>query len=358
MASAVTTRLNHYERLGLRSDANEADIARAFAREISSFRPHAISDIAHITLAYETLRDPAKRRAYDASIASEPEPKQPEPEPTTRRDSWPFIASARIQSAELPAIDTLLRPASRTSIEAAEDPPAGPFVSPDRPRAAEVESRLGPSQRRRDDRSLQDLFEDRFRLVDDGHRDWKRPTMIVAGMFGGVALLGMGLGWYASRDIQPAQAKAAVAFPIPRKAIAQQPADAVVSPSAAAAAPEVRHERKTRTAATAPARGQHAPARETTAASEQQQRAEDIPDIPTEKVAALTAPIADTQTTATMPLSNGVIARTIGRIGYACGSVTSTTAVEGTAGVFKVTCSSGDSYRAAPVRGRYHFRRW
>jgi hypothetical protein len=57
-----------------------------------------------------------------------------------------------------------------------------------------------------------------------------------------------------------------------------------------------------------------------------------------------------------MPLSNAVIARTIGSIGYACGRVTSTTATEAP-GVFTVTCASGQSYRAAPVHGRYRFRR-
>jgi hypothetical protein len=36
----------------------------------------------------------------------------------------------------------------------------------------------------------------------------------------------------------------------------------------------------------------------------------------------------------------------------------STTAIEGSPGVFKVNCTSGDSYKATPVRGRYHFRRW
>ena len=60
---------------------------------------------------------------------------------------------------------------------------------------------------------------------------------------------------------------------------------------------------------------------------------------------------------AKMPLSNATIARTIGRIGYPCGRVASTTALE-TAGVFSVTCTSGHTYRAAPVRGRYHFRKY
>ncbi|HEV8408080.1 MAG TPA: hypothetical protein VGQ34_09105, partial [Sphingomicrobium sp.] len=60
---------------------------------------------------------------------------------------------------------------------------------------------------------------------------------------------------------------------------------------------------------------------------------------------------------ATLPLANATIARTIERIGYGCGRVVSATGVEGSSGVFNITCSSGDTYRAAPVRGRYHFRR-
>jgi hypothetical protein len=59
-----------------------------------------------------------------------------------------------------------------------------------------------------------------------------------------------------------------------------------------------------------------------------------------------------------LPLPKSVIARTIDRIGFSCGSVASASAVEGSAGVFRIDCSSGQSYRAAPVQGRYHFRRW
>ena len=52
------------------------------------------------------------------------------------------------------------------------------------------------------------------------------------------------------------------------------------------------------------------------------------------------------------------MARTIERIGYACGSVASAAAVDGSAGVFKLYLgSSGHSYQASPVKGRYHFRR-
>lgn len=361
MASAVKTQPNHYERLGLAPGASDDDVAKAFAREMSPLRPHSVGELAKIGAAYAVLRDPARRRAYDASIAPGPEPvldPAPDPHPAERRDRWPFIASARIGSAELPPIDTLPRPVAREPREdAAPKPLPEPFVAPERPRSFEPEPRRASPHRIRDDRSLQDIFEDRFRLVADGPRDWKRPAGIVAGLFGSVALLGVGLGWYASRDIQPAQAEAAVAFPIPHKAVEQEPlAD---SPAAAASVvPRVRNEGKSRTAVTVRPRAPRAPSEQTTVAPEQQQRADDIPDIPTEKVAALTAPDSAGETPAAMPLSDAVIARTIGRIGYACGSVTSTTAVEGSAGAFKVTCSSGDSYRAAPVRGRYHFKKW
>jgi hypothetical protein len=64
---------------------------------------------------------------------------------------------------------------------------------------------------------------------------------------------------------------------------------------------------------------------------------------------------AATAPAASLPLSNRVIARTIERIGYRCGDVASTSQILGKA--FTVTCTSGHSYRAAPVRGRYHFRR-
>jgi hypothetical protein len=58
-----------------------------------------------------------------------------------------------------------------------------------------------------------------------------------------------------------------------------------------------------------------------------------------------------------MPLPNRVIARTIQRIGYSCGGVASTAAIDGEVGAFAVTCTSGQSYKATPLRGRYHFRR-
>jgi hypothetical protein len=81
---------------------------------------------------------------------------------------------------------------------------------------------------------------------------------------------------------------------------------------------------------------------------------------PSETVAAdplAPAPEGAEISAAKMPLPGNVVARTIRRIGYRCDQVASTTPIADGPGAFLVTCSSGDSYRASPVRGRYHFRR-
>jgi hypothetical protein len=72
---------------------------------------------------------------------------------------------------------------------------------------------------------------------------------------------------------------------------------------------------------------------------------------------AVAEPAPPEATAAALPLPNSVVARTIERIGYSCGKVASTSAIEGSSGAYTVTCTSGQSYRAAPVRGRYHFRK-
>jgi hypothetical protein len=74
---------------------------------------------------------------------------------------------------------------------------------------------------------------------------------------------------------------------------------------------------------------------------------------PAEAAPAEAAPVV----AASLPLPKPVIARTIEKIGYRCGSVTSATAVDAAAGVFTINCSSGQTYRASPVGGRYHFKR-
>lgn len=59
------------------------------------------------------------------------------------------------------------------------------------------------------------------------------------------------------------------------------------------------------------------------------------------------------------PLPEPVLARTIERIGYSCGEVVGTERVEGPRGaVYRINCSSGETYRGTTKRGRMYFRRW
>jgi hypothetical protein len=60
---------------------------------------------------------------------------------------------------------------------------------------------------------------------------------------------------------------------------------------------------------------------------------------------------------ASLPLPNAVIVRTIEKIGYPCGSIVSSSRLEGAAGSsdYRINCSSGSSYRASNRTGRYRF---
>jgi hypothetical protein len=57
------------------------------------------------------------------------------------------------------------------------------------------------------------------------------------------------------------------------------------------------------------------------------------------------------------PLPNAVMARTLDRIGFRCGSVTSIVRIGGSddPSAYRVSCSSGKSYRASARTGRYRF---
>ena len=133
---------------------------------------------------------------------------------------------------------------------------------------------------------------------------------------------------------RPPQDIAAVSEPLPE-------------PSAAGLQPEPRTSPRV---AEPPAEPAAPPA---TAPDDSQELANDVTEAP---------PSVDPEPTtvaAKPPLPNSVMARTIERIGYSCGRVTAVTSVEGpTPGVFRVTCTSGASFRAAPVNGRYRFRRF
>jgi hypothetical protein len=173
-----------------------------------------------------------------------------------------------------------------------------------------------------------------------------------------VGLAGALLGWSGGSDQRPLQqAEPDMTIALP----AAEPAKdiAALSPPPPTVAEEG-PERSTAAVASPPIEREPSPP-QPAVAEEQAEAGQPAETAPAEEATAQTA--ADTpeaQTVAAaLPLPNATIARTIERIGYACGQVASTSAVEGEApGVYKVTCTSGQSYRAAPIRGRYHFRRW
>src|SRR3954447_16645669 len=70
MVSAVKTRPSYYEVLGIAPTASGDEVAAAFARELT--RPRAFGGIAEVSIAYQALRDPGRRAAYDASLGLKP----------------------------------------------------------------------------------------------------------------------------------------------------------------------------------------------------------------------------------------------------------------------------------------------
>jgi hypothetical protein len=67
---------DHYETLGVKATATDAEIKRAYRRRMRAVHPdanghdpHATRKAAALNVAFETIGDPQKRRAYDASRA-------------------------------------------------------------------------------------------------------------------------------------------------------------------------------------------------------------------------------------------------------------------------------------------------
>ena len=194
--------------------------------------------------------------------------------------------------------------------------------------------------------------------------EWKRPVLTVGALLVAAGLIGALAGSSLLDPQQSAQAergpmfgrpvaKAATHAPVPAAA----PAVAEARPQPAVAAPRARHERL-------PLHLDLAPPAIAQQAEASAPAADPVADASTAAPAGgadtAAAPSAAVESIASagLPLAAKVMARTIERIGYACGSVASASPADGAAGVYKVTCTSGDTYRAAPVGGRYRFRRW
>jgi hypothetical protein len=342
LARRATPRPTHYETLGLSPTASTDDITRAFVRKMGALTPRPVAELAQLSVAYETLRDPKRRRAYDESLrpAPMPEPRyavqwKPAPAPKAasalvERLSRPVDPEPQVVQAERSALDSSgLRQARATP-----EPQSRPIRHDERiERAA-----LGRSE--------------------TNSIDWTSLAAALALPVLGVAVLGAVAGWAATIADVPEQSHPSRSIALPKAEPKLPISDAsVLAPSTSqeGLGPRARIEE-----ATSIKRSVRSVKPTTTASEEAGEKLDSaqseaaVPE-PTIETAAATEAVS----TASMPLSNQTIARTIGRIGYSCGEVMSTAPVENeAAGVFKVTCSSGQSYQARPVGGRYHFRRW
>lgn len=357
MLSTVKTKPNHYELLGLSPTASAGEIAQAFAREVGMFRARSFGGTAEICLAYAVLNDPAKRRAYDASIGltAEPKPKTPALTSITigYRQEWtaaPFVAARQPVAA-----------ADEAKPEARSPPVAPDEANPEAP-SPPVSRAPAPHRGTTAPMTIKEQVE---RVVAQRGSaegatpesvEWAKPGLIVAGLLLAAAAIGVFAGLSSVETVESETAVAAVpvggspAKPKPASALEARRAPAVPIP--AGPEPEVGTTKRP-------------------ASSRRAIPAESLPAVPagsiTESIQVVRVPAADTApedgateqaTVAALPISDKAIARIIERIGYACGAVDSTAPIDGAgAGVFKVSCTSGDAYRAAPIRGRYHFRR-
>jgi hypothetical protein len=325
MVSAVRSRPNHYELLGIGPRSSDEEIKRAFARKMSLFGAHLMAEAPQISVAYETLRDPARRRNYDRTLGLNV---GPEPRPwgfTVAPPRWsPLLAQPARPHRDEPHVESEAAPA-----------PAPPKPSPE---ATEP---------------LLDLYE-RMEKRSYGAREprfkWKQPAMAAAGLLVGAGLIG-GFAGLSVKD-NAASAKAE-----PTLSVALPAARAEPSEAAPAADTETAPELPPAAAAPKPRRIPQ-PQRPTGArTSWADQMAQSLSPNARSVAGDGQAP-ADIQpaevVAASLPLSNQVIARTIDRIGYRCGKVVASEAGERG---FTVTCTSGQTYEARPVNGRYRFRR-
>jgi len=377
MVSAVQSRPNYYELLGLTPAATEDEITRAFAKAMGMFGFHPMALAAQLSAAFEILRNPAKRKDYDRSLglAKAPEPK---PQPwaiAAQRAGTPFFglapsapaAAPRSEAPPPPAaprVDPLHRPA------APSEPRVAPFIAAalrEPPKAAAPEPVPQPDPMPRPEprieRDLEDILTAARGTIppeaDDRPIEWKRPAIAVGGVILAVGLVGGIAGMSAggnAADSQQNQARVTVAVPAaktlaPSESTAPGRFEAASLPVGA----QVASFRNTRHRSSSQPRAFEKSAIDGIEAAIGQPETSPGVDTATEQASA-EAP-APEAAPASLPLPNRVIARTIDRIGYSCGSVASATAIEGADGVYKINCTSGQSYQAAPVHGRYRFRR-
>ncbi len=363
MVDTVKTRRTHYEVLGLEPTATDDEIERAFAGSISIFQPHGFSGVAEAAVAFRTLRDPARRRAYDAELGLNAKP-EPRPSPMSWRVGAQFLSASGmpmqpraaepyVEPEATPSIAAALRKlASPEPLHTARPAPEPPAPDPRPPRPPEAKAAPKADPPFVGDRIVHLAVSEGRHEAEAGAIPWKPIGIVAGGVIVAGAILGGWAGWDAGNAMEPQAAKesAKAVLPPPTTFTVSDPATKAPSAILDAARPLL--PKRTVSAATRVAR-----ARPTSQLADVERQLSELPatapaQVDATRQAVEAAPVA----AASLPLPNRVIARTLARIGYPCGQIASSTPAEA-AGVFKVTCTSGHSYQAAPVRGRYHFRR-
>lgn len=388
MVSSVKSRPNHYQTLGLEPLASADEISGAFARKMSLFEADPLGAAAQICIAYETLRDPIKRREHDRllGITTDRTLQVPQWKYAVTQPRWaPLIASAERNGSPQVASDTQKIPDPQVTASSQPKTPVDPrlaaIAASVRELAKPVAARdslagprpqrpqMRPAQARRDlpvDEVIEHIRSvgraEKQRLqTEEGGFEWKRPALTLGALIVGAGVFGALAGLSLKGDETPAQSETPLTH---FHAIAQhRPQVAQFSPHAALFAETSQLPQTAKRVSTSKPHPRIS--RETRASLFEQQivgslaGGDESSDGEAGKV-AMDKPeaVATRKVEANLPLSTAVIARTIERIGYPCGEVASTSTADGEApGVFRVTCTSGHTYRAAPVGGRYHFRR-
>lgn len=391
MVSAVRLRPNHYETLGLSPSASDDDIRRAFTRMMGMFGAHPVAAATSVSAAFEVLRNPAKRRAYDRDLGLLPEPKSAHwkvagvgwSSPGLMGSAWAAPAKPEASESDAPAPPEA--PAPDAPAEATQAKPAEPrlasFISsslrdlarPIAPEiASDVRSRAGPAPVpaesakvaiERDTTAAQRTEAEMTLDEEASPLDLRRPALVALGAIAAAGLIGAIAGASVGAQEQaPAAKRVTVTLPV----AAPKPSGTMDAPIATAAISETPMRRPARAGAdTARASDQRAERRQLATSTRLAVETSPLADgslalaaAASSDVPAESAADAPKAISASMPLPGRVIARTIARIGYSCGTVVSTTTAEGAApGVYNVACSSGQTFQATPVRGRYRFRR-
>src|SRR5436190_2364513 len=344
MVSTVRSRPNHYEMLGLAPDAGSEEIARAFAREIG--RPRAFGAIAEVSIAYEVLRDPAKRLAYDASIGLRPEPEPERRDPAMAwREGTQYFARATPHPRSEPRTAAFIAASLRAPAEPAPRP--DPQPEPEAAKRSEPPVAVASTSRAATDLRLDE--------AEERPAQWSRTAIVAGGLIVGAVVLGALAGSsIGNGDGSEPASEPAVTAALP----AAKPATVAALPLPDRGIGEAAAQRQREPRTPVKQRAVGSPRLAQLAEAVQAENSAPVETV-TEQA---TPPTASTEASAeavpaAMPLPNAVIARTIHRIGYACGEVASTSAVEGARGVYTVACTSGASYQATPIHGRYRFRR-